>query len=101
MPFCPECKSEYRTGFTDCADCQIPLVEKIDEELKPPGELIVFFHGPAHLPKAGSHGTIDAVARFWTVQDHRCDWTLDSEPQVIVSNLGSLLGGPEAGWLGP
>lgn len=24
--FCPNCKTEYREGFTNCADCQIPLV---------------------------------------------------------------------------
>jgi hypothetical protein len=23
---CPQCKSEYREGFTDCSTCQIPLV---------------------------------------------------------------------------
>ena len=26
--YCPQCKGEYREGFTQCADCQIPLVEE-------------------------------------------------------------------------
>jgi hypothetical protein len=25
--FCPECKAEYRQGFTRCADCEVELVE--------------------------------------------------------------------------
>ena len=24
--FCPECRAEYRPGFTECADCGVPLV---------------------------------------------------------------------------
>jgi hypothetical protein len=28
MPWCPKCKSEYREGFTVCADCKVPLVEE-------------------------------------------------------------------------
>jgi hypothetical protein len=27
MPFCPNCRTEYRPGFTTCADCQVNLVE--------------------------------------------------------------------------
>jgi len=27
--FCPQCKDEYREGFTECADCQIPLVSEL------------------------------------------------------------------------
>jgi len=30
--FCPECKSEYRTGVTHCSDCNVPLVEKFTPE---------------------------------------------------------------------
>jgi hypothetical protein len=29
--FCPECQGEYREGFTECADCGVPLVEKLPE----------------------------------------------------------------------
>lgn len=28
--FCPVCKSEYRPGFTHCADCDVDLVETLD-----------------------------------------------------------------------
>lgn len=31
MPFCPECRMEYRDGFTRCADCDRDLVESLPE----------------------------------------------------------------------
>jgi hypothetical protein len=27
--FCPECKAEYRPGFTRCSDCDVDLVEEL------------------------------------------------------------------------
>ena len=30
--FCPECRSEYRPGFTECASCRIPLVETLEAD---------------------------------------------------------------------
>jgi hypothetical protein len=28
--FCPQCKAEYRTGFTRCSDCDVNLVSSLD-----------------------------------------------------------------------
>lgn len=30
--FCPECKTEYRSGLTHCADCDVDLVEQLRQE---------------------------------------------------------------------
>ncbi len=30
--FCPKCRAEYREGFVECSDCQIPLVDQIPQE---------------------------------------------------------------------
>jgi hypothetical protein len=27
--FCPECRAEFRPGFTRCSDCNVPLVERL------------------------------------------------------------------------
>src|ERR1700674_3116451 len=35
--FCPECKAEYRPGFTRCADCDVDLVANLTE-VKPESE---------------------------------------------------------------
>src|SRR5271156_5106593 len=28
--FCPDCKAEYRPGFTRCSDCDVALVEQLE-----------------------------------------------------------------------
>jgi hypothetical protein len=30
--FCPECRAEYRPGFTRCSDCDVELVHEIPEQ---------------------------------------------------------------------
>jgi hypothetical protein len=34
--YCPKCRTEYRKGFTSCADCEIPLVHELPSEPPPP-----------------------------------------------------------------
>src|ERR1043166_2720764 len=33
--FCPQCKSEYRAGFTRCSDCDVPLVGRLPQPENP------------------------------------------------------------------
>ena len=47
--FCPQCEGEYRAGFTECADCGVPLVEalpleaEVMPEVMPEGDLVPVF----------------------------------------------------------
>jgi hypothetical protein len=34
--FCPQCKAEYRQGFTRCADCDVELVENYADAVRHP-----------------------------------------------------------------
>jgi hypothetical protein len=50
--FCPKCGSEYRVGFTECAECAVPLVDALTTP--PPGNpdvhlVTVFESGDAAL----------------------------------------------------
>lgn len=43
MPFCPECKYEYREGCTECSDCRVPLVRALEEEKEEPEKRVEKF----------------------------------------------------------
>ena len=45
---CPECKAEYRDGFTVCADCEVPLVA--ERPLATPPVAPEMFAGPIAEP---------------------------------------------------
>ncbi len=53
--FCPECRVEYREGFTECADCKIPLVGELPPLTTPTGP------GPEQLNLVTVLSTVNAA----------------------------------------
>ena len=41
--YCPECRAEYREGFTTCSDCGVGLVENLAEPEHPKGPFVEVF----------------------------------------------------------
>ena len=58
--FCPQCKAEYRQGFTRCADCDVDLVWEL-----PPAALAVRSQGEPGDPNE------DPFCSFWKGEDPR------------------------------
>jgi len=52
--FCPQCKAEYRAGFTKCSDCDVELVKELPTDPPPISEtehpqLVVVRTYPSHV----------------------------------------------------
>lgn len=60
LPFCPNCKTEYREGFTHCADCGAPLVPALPPAPEAP-EVPAYPSEPALLMHCPSSFEADAT----------------------------------------
>lgn len=58
--FCPQCKTEYRPGFTRCADCDVDLVADLPEAAIEP-----------HLAGEPGDPNDDPFCSFWKGEDAR------------------------------
>ena len=67
MPWCPKCKSEYREGFTVCADCGCELVE--EEQLE---ERVTLTFGDEDQMKTLKMTAF--VRSWWTGRASRKPW---------------------------
>lgn len=45
MPYCPECRYEYRTDVFECPDCDAPLVEALPSRGDRPLRLVEIYRG--------------------------------------------------------
>jgi hypothetical protein len=69
--FCPQCRTEYRDGFTDCADCRVALVAALDIEVQDstPGLVAVFESNDRFALSLAKGSLEDAGIPFWTHGD--------------------------------
>lgn len=52
MPYCPNCRTEYRPGIKTCSDCGSPLAADlpvVPVETPPEGELVPVFDPPDQM----------------------------------------------------
>lgn len=77
MPFCPECKAEYKKGIKICRDCGVPLVDKdrfeeitVDEKEFHERDLVVIASTPSFE---------EALAWCSLLQDSRIEFIVQPE----------------------
>lgn len=67
--FCPSCKTEYREGFTRCADCGVDLLNSLPAEESPrseAGSLVIAWRGSDPVAVSRVMGELEnAGIRFW------------------------------------
>ncbi|MDD3173882.1 MAG: hypothetical protein PHF63_09505 [Herbinix sp.] len=73
MPWCPNCKAEYQEGYTECTDCKVALVEKLEEaEIFEP-----FF-------QAEDKKVAEKLVKFFEYSDLKCELHYDDKNQLYV-----------------
>lgn len=71
MPWCPNCKTQYRDGVTVCSDCRIDLVDRLNDELIP------FF-------QAEDKRVADRLADFFQYSDLKSAVFYDEENECYI-----------------
>lgn len=64
--FCPECKAEYRQGFTHCADCDVELVAQL-----PNAGIVALKNDAGDEAGEGVENPEDPFCQFWRGEDAR------------------------------
>jgi len=81
MPWCPNCKNEYKAGYTVCADCGATLVESLDE-----GKKAVYFGEENDLYQISDFMRANGLKNTEILYDKKEDtYELLVEPDDIVS----------------
>lgn len=76
MPWCPKCNAEYQQGFTVCSDCNVALVDSLEEEI----ELVPFF-------QADDKKIADKLASFFQYSDLIAEVTYDEENELYLVSI--------------
>jgi hypothetical protein len=92
---CPNCKAEYRAGFTTCSDCKVDLVSGLPAPAPEPKEVKP---SPPNGLKCLQHPGVDAVAKcsacssdicstcdFQVAKLHFCPRCIENAPDEKIS----------------
>ena len=83
--FCPHCKAEYRQGFVECTDCQVPLVGELPREAAPVPEGSIEL---VTLLKSGNDAVIAVVESL--LKDAGIDYLVKNKGQHSLNPVGGL-----------
>jgi hypothetical protein len=90
--FCPQCKAEYRPGFTRCADCDLDLVDQLPLPAEPSSQpLEVVWSGQDQQECVFWCQTLKAAGILFTVNQRRTQiWGTGMNAPYEIAVLGDF-----------
>ena len=77
--FCPQCRSEYRQGFTRCSDCDVDLVAELPRDDTP--------HPDPHLVKVYETGDAALIPLIESLlEDAKIEYEVTNTRRQYVTN---------------
>lgn len=107
--YCPQCRVQYRDGFTECSDCHVALVPVVASEgPRSPLELVAVFESNDRFAIGLAKGSLeDAGIPFWMQEDETaarlvlgptmfpsCRFLVPRDREVEARELLESLGSP-------
>lgn len=71
MPWCPNCKTEYREGIEICADCGSTLVKSLNEEERVDESCSLLFGDEKHVKMIEEHLLLEGISSAFSVKTQR------------------------------
>lgn len=71
MPWCPNCKTEYREGIEKCADCGSTLVKSLNEEDRVEESCSLLFGDKKHVQMIEEHLLAEGFSSAFSVKTDR------------------------------
>lgn len=71
MPWCPNCKTEYREGIEKCADCGSVLVKSLNEEERVEDSCSLLFGDKKHVKMIEEHLHAEGFSSAFSVKSER------------------------------
>jgi hypothetical protein len=85
MPYCPQCRIEYRLGFSECADCHVALVSTL-----PAPPLTSEDTGPDYARFVAVLDTTDNFAlnaAIGLLEEDEIPYVIDNEPSGVSREI--------------
>jgi hypothetical protein len=83
--FCPNCKCEYIPGVTQCADCDVPLVDALETTLGEDVRIVSIWQGKDFAECERAREALESAGIPFTVQDAKSSFSfLPTEPSIEI-----------------
>ncbi len=95
---CPKCGAEYRQGYYRCADCDVPLVESLPDELSREAAQRYSGEDEELVEVARTQDNSLLLVYKSLLEGAGIPFTVHGERRMVMEPLGGAFGRPLTSW---